>query len=102
MGLVGQDRGELHTRNRGISRWVTIQWPSHKSCGTASTDVVRGAAGIVGTCCTAGGGHDDAGQWREEGFYQLCTSADTWPDTAIGGAEAMSRRPGSSPGPRSP
>ena len=33
MGLVGQDRGELHTRNRGISRRVTIQWSSHKSGG---------------------------------------------------------------------
>ena len=99
MGLVGQDRGELHTRNRGISRRVTIQWPSHKSGGTASTDGLRGAPGIVVQCR---GAHDDAGQWREEGFYQLCTSADTWPDTAIGGAEAMSRRSGSTPGPRRP
>ena len=33
MGLVGQDRGELHTRKRGISRRVTIQWSSHKSGG---------------------------------------------------------------------
>ena len=60
MGLVGQDRGELHTRNRGISRQVTIQWPSHKSGGTASTDEVQ---------CR--GAHDDVGQWREEGFYRV-------------------------------
>ena len=66
MGLVGQDRGELHTRNRGISRQVTIQWPSHKSGGTASTDGLRGAGGIVVQCR---GAHDDAGQWREDGFY---------------------------------
>ena len=68
MGLVGQDRGELHTRNRGISRWVTIQWPSHKSGGTASTDGLRGAGGIVVQCR---GAHDDAGQWREDGFYRV-------------------------------
>ena len=70
MGLVGQDRGELHTRNRGISRWVTIQWPSHKSCGTASTDVVRGAAGIVGTCCSAGG----PTMTRDNGVRRVFTS----------------------------
>ena len=55
MGLVGQDRGELHTRNRGISRRVTIQWLSHKSLWMASSDVLRGAGGIVGPRCSAGG-----------------------------------------------
>ena len=53
MRLVGQDRGELHTRNRGISRQVTIQWPSHKSGGTASTD--RGWEVQEALWCSAGG-----------------------------------------------
>ena len=95
MGLVGQDRGELHTRNRGISRRVTIQWPSHKSGGTASTD--RGWEVQEALWCSAGG----PTMTRDNGVRTVftgCTSAaaDTWPDTAIGGAEAMSRRSGGS------
>ena len=94
MGLVGQDRGELETRNRGISRWVTIRWPSHKSGGTASTD--RGWEVQEALWCSAGG----PTMTRDNGVRTVftgCTSAaaDTWPDTAIGGAEAMSRRSGS-------
>ena len=96
MGLVGQDRGELHTRNRGISRRVTIQWLSHKSLWMASSDVLRGAGGIVGPRCSAGGPTMTLDNGVRTVFTG-CTSAaaDTWPDTAIGGAEAMSRRSGS-------
>ena len=96
MGLVGQDRGELHTRNRGISRRVTIQWLSHKSLWMASSDVLRGAGGIVGPRCSAGGPTMTLDNGVRTVFTG-CTSADTRPDTkTIGGAEAMSRRSGGS------
>ena len=52
MGLVGQDRGELHTRNRGISRQVTIQWPSHKSGGRPP---LTGCEVQEALWCSAGG-----------------------------------------------
>ena len=93
MGLVGQDRGELHTRNRGISRRVTIQWSSHKSGGRPP---LTGCEVQQALWCSAGG----PTMTRDNGVRTVftgCTSAaaDTWPDTAIGGAEAMSRRSGS-------
>ena len=80
MGLVGQDRGELHTRNRGISRRVTIQWLSHKSLWMASSDVLRGAGGIVGPRCSAGGPTMTLDNGVRTVFTG-CTSADTRPDT---------------------
>ena len=78
MGLVGQDRGELHTRNRGISRRVTIQWLSHKSLWMASSDVLRGAGGIVGPRCSAGGPTMTLDNGVRTVFTG-CTSADTRP-----------------------